>query len=85
MNDFFLFTPMVRCVKAPHSHSFIQEMFMRASCVPGGFVRHSNNSKMNEVDSPVPQGGNQPWKINPDLGVLVRLSERAMRKSILGR
>lgn len=85
MNDFFLFTPRVRCAKPLHLHSFIQEMFMRASCVPGGFVQHTNNSKTNEVGSPIPQGGDQPWKTNPDLGVLVRLSIRGIGKGILGR
>lgn len=55
MNDFFLFTPMVRFVKPPHSDLFLQEMFVRASCVPGDFVRHTHNFKMNEVGSPLPK------------------------------
>lgn len=56
MNDFFLFIPMVRSVKPPHSDLFLQEVFVRASCVPGDFVRYTHNSKMNEVGGPIPQG-----------------------------
>ena len=56
MNDFFLFTLMVRFVKPPHSDLFIQEMFYEGLLCAWTFSKAHYNSKMNEVGSPIPQG-----------------------------